>query len=153
VRNGDAEKPIWISEAGWNPVPNDPNIVGLGTYGIVSDQESADWIPIAYERTLSEWDYIGTISYWFMKKHDETEKNQSNYYFRLVEPDFTPTVRYEAFKSMIQSGEWREWRTEENWKSQARAHIPQVLVLGTAVILAAGVLAQAVVQRLNGKPD
>ncbi len=33
VANGDAHKPIWISEAGWNPVPDDPAIADLERYG------------------------------------------------------------------------------------------------------------------------
>ncbi len=50
VKNGDAHKPIWISEAGWNPVPNDPAIANLDRYGRVTMDEAAEWAPLAYER-------------------------------------------------------------------------------------------------------
>lgn len=153
VANGDAEKPIWISEAGWNPVPTAeevPDIWGRETYGIVTMQEAAEYVPLAYERVLGEWPYIGVMSYWFLKRPDESEKLQSWYYFRLLEPNFEPTPVYESFKAMTQKGEWQTWRSSKNsWEQQARACVPQILVLGLALFFAAYVLAQAFIQRFS----
>jgi hypothetical protein len=101
VKNGDAHKPIWISEAGWNPVPNDPGIANLDRYGRVTMDEAAAWAPLAYERAIKEWPWIGVINWWYFKRADDSEQNQSWYYFRLVEPDFTPTPVYEALKAYI----------------------------------------------------
>ncbi len=101
VQNGDAHKPIWISEAGWNPVPNDPSIANLDRYGRVTMDEAAAWAPLAYERAIKEWPWIGVISWWYFKPSDEREIGQSQYYFRLVEPDFTPTPVYTALKAYI----------------------------------------------------
>lgn len=101
VKNGDANKPIWISEAGWNPVPNDPAIVEGDRYGRVTMAQAAEWAPLAYERALKEWPWIGVISWWYFKPADEHTKGDSSYYFRLVEPDFTPTPVYEALKAYI----------------------------------------------------
>lgn len=149
VANGDAEKPIWISEAGWNPVPPLPGIWGYDTYGTVSMAEAADYVPIAYERALSEWPYVGVINYWFLKRHDDSERLQSWYYFRLLEPDFTPTPIYESFKTTIQGGEWRKWRDPRtSWEYQARERVPQVLILGLGILFAAYVLARALIERL-----
>lgn len=155
VVNGDAHKPIWISEAGWNPVldaAETPDLIGRGTYGVVTMQEAADWIPLAYQRALTEWQWIGTISYWYMKRPDESEKNQSWYYFRLVEPDFTPTPLYESFKTMIHGGEWRTWRDQpdQSWERRARARVPQVLVLGLGLGMAAFILGRGILGRLAG---
>lgn len=146
VTNGDAEKPIWISEAGWNPVPSEGDIWGRETYGTVSMEEAAEYVPLAYKRTLSEWPYIGTMSYWFLKRADESEKSQSWYYFRLLEPNFQPTPIYESFKATIQSGEWREWR-KNSWESRARARVPQILIVGWGILFAAFVLSRAVFER------
>jgi len=41
------------------------------------------------------------INFWFFKKADDSEKNQSWYYFRMVEPDFTPLPVYEGMKKYI----------------------------------------------------
>jgi hypothetical protein len=101
VANGDAHKPIWISEAAWNPVPNDPTIADWERYGRVTMEQAAEWAPLAYERAIKEWPWVGVVNWWFFKRADETEQNQSWYYFRLVDPDFTPTPVYEALKAYI----------------------------------------------------
>lgn len=101
VAHGDAHKAIWISEAGWNPVPNDPAIADLERYGHVSMQQAAEWGPLAYARAIEEWPWIGVVNWWFLKRADESEVGQSWYYFRLLEPDFTPTPVYEALKSYM----------------------------------------------------
>jgi hypothetical protein len=101
VANGDAHKPIWISEAGWNPVPDDPSIANLDRYGMVTMDQAAEWAPMAYQRALEEWPWIGVINWWYFKPADEREIDQSQYYFRLVEPDFTPTPVYDSLKAYI----------------------------------------------------
>lgn len=101
VANGDAHKPIWISEAGWNPVPDDPAIADLERYGRVTVEQAAAWAPLAYQRASEEWPWIGVIAWWYFKRADDSETGQSWYYFRLVEPDFTPTPVYEALKAYM----------------------------------------------------
>ncbi|MCZ7539043.1 MAG: hypothetical protein M5U29_03820 [Anaerolineae bacterium] len=101
VANGDAHKPIWISEAGWNPVPDDPAIANLERYGRVTMEQAAAWAPLAYQRASEEWPWIGMIAWWYFKRADDSERDQSWYYFRLVEPDFTPTPVYEALRAYI----------------------------------------------------
>ncbi len=102
VANGDANKSIWISEAAWNPQPDDPaNIIQNGTFGIVTEEEAARYMPLAYQRAQEEWPWVGNISYWFFKRPADYEKNQAFYYFRMVEPDFTPLPVYESMKQYI----------------------------------------------------
>lgn len=101
VKNGDAHKPIWISEAGWNPVPDDPSIANPDRYGRVTMAQAAEWAPLAYARAIKEWPWVGVISWWYFKPASDAEKNQSWYYFRLVEPDFTPTPVYDALKAYM----------------------------------------------------
>jgi len=149
IANGDGEKPIWISEAGWNPVPLEGDISGRETYGIASMEQAAAWVPQAYQRALAEWDWVGVISYWFFKRADDSERGQSWYYFRLVEPDFTPTPLYTSFAQTIQSGEWQAWRSDPtaNWERQARARVPLVLGIGAALVMIFGVLGKAAYER------
>lgn len=101
VANGDADKPIWISEVAWDPVPNDPGIADLDRYGMVTVDEAAAWAPLAYARALEDWPWVGVMAYWYFKPADETDTGQSWYYFRLVEPDFSPTPVYESLKAYI----------------------------------------------------
>jgi hypothetical protein len=147
IANGDAHKPIWLSEAAWNPVPNDPNIAGIETYGQVTPEEAAEWAPLAYERAITEWPWVGVMNYWFLKRPNELESNQSQYYFRLVEPTWEPTPTYYSLQSYIQSGEWRHIDT--SWQVRARQRLPQVLIAGLTVLFLGFVMTDACLKRLE----
>ncbi len=99
VANGDAGKPIWIGEMAWNPVPDGGDIVARLAYGQVTDEQAARYAVEAYRRAEQEWPWVGVICYWYFKRADDSEKNQSWYYFRMVDPDFTPRPVYEAVKA------------------------------------------------------
>ena len=103
VVNGDSHKPIWISEMNANAVPNDPNIQDWGRYGQVTLEQQARYAPLAYQRAMEEWPWVGVINFWFFKRASDAERNQSWYYFRMVEPDFTPLPVYDAMREYISS--------------------------------------------------
>ena len=94
VRNGDAHKPIWLSEAAWNAtldaaLPRE-QIDAYMRFGNVTQQQAARYMPMLYERAQREWPWVGNIMYWFFTRKDPFEANQSFYYFRMVEPDYQP---------------------------------------------------------------
>jgi hypothetical protein len=151
VANGDAHKPIWLSEAAWNPVPDDPNIIAPETFGQVTPEQAAEWAPLAYERAQEDWPWVGVINYWYLKRPDEREVNQPFYYFRLVEPDFEPTPTYFSLQAYIQSGEWRQ--PDQTWSTRARERLPQVLVGGLGVLFTGYVLASALWIRIFGRNE
>ena len=93
VQNGDAHKPIWISEMNWNAVPDE---VADKRFGQVDLATQARFLPLAYERIQQEWPWVGVASTWFFKRATDAEKDQAMYYFRLADPDFTPMPVYEA---------------------------------------------------------
>ncbi|MBZ0299772.1 MAG: cellulase family glycosylhydrolase [Anaerolineae bacterium] len=107
VANGDEATPIWITEAAWNPQPRDPSVVTslYGNYGIVTEEQAARYMPLAYQRAQEEWPWVGAIFYWFFKRPADYEINQSWYYFRMVEPDFTPLPIYDSMKAYITTQE------------------------------------------------
>ena len=91
VRNGDAHKPIWLSEMGWNSVPD-----GLPqNFGQVDEEQQAKYGVEAYERAQTDWPWLGVVYYWFFKRAAPQE-DQAFYYFRVMEPDFTPLPVWEA---------------------------------------------------------
>jgi len=96
VKNGDQNKSLWISEMNWNALPLDhpayPN------YGRVTEEQQARYVVEAYKRAQAEWPWVGVINFWFFKRADDSEKSQAWYYFRMVEPDFTPLPVYHAVK-------------------------------------------------------
>jgi polysaccharide biosynthesis protein PslG len=111
VANGDTHKPVWISEAAWNPVPlDDPSISDPLRFGRVTLDQATRYMPLAYERAQQEWNWVGVIFYWFFTRPDDSWRTQPQYYFRMVEPDysaehptFTPLPIYTAMQEYIQT--------------------------------------------------
>jgi hypothetical protein len=102
IANGDAAKPIWIGEVAWNPVPDEATTPGIQDrlrYGQVTEEQAARYAVEAYQRARDEWPFVGVMCYWFFKNADDHEKNQSQYYFRMLDPDFTPRPVYDAIKN------------------------------------------------------
>ncbi len=107
VKNGDAAKPLWVTEMGWNAVPE-----GLPEpFGRVDEALQARYTLEAYERMSAEWPWVAGGTVWFFKRAADYEKDQPFYYFRLMEPDFTPHPVYEglAGKAPERSDPGRVW--------------------------------------------
>jgi hypothetical protein len=96
VRNGDEHKPIWLSEMNWNTVPQ--GFPAGAPYGQVTEEQQARYVVEAYQRIQEEWPWVGVANFWFFKRATDLEKDRPEYYFRMVEPDFTPLPVYEAVK-------------------------------------------------------
>ncbi|MCL6431775.1 MAG: hypothetical protein K6V36_13100, partial [Anaerolineae bacterium] len=115
VRNGDANKPMWATEVGWNAIPiGHPD---TPMFGRVSREEQARYAVEAYERAQREWPWMGVMNYWFFKRATDTEKNQAFYYFGLVEPDFTPWPAYEALREYLNRSPvvYPGYHQEDHW--------------------------------------
>ncbi len=100
VRHGDAAKPIWISEMGWNVAPE-----GIApAFGRVTEAQQARYAVDAYRRAQAEWPWVGVNAYWFFKRPADWERDQAWYYFRMLEPDFTPLPVYHAVAAYATAG-------------------------------------------------
>ena len=104
VVNGDADKAIWISETGWNALPDGMVPEGAEPYGKVSLEEQARYGVQLYERALDEWAWVGVINYWFLKR-PIPEPDQPSYYFRAMEPNFTPLPVWDALREFAPTAE------------------------------------------------
>ena len=116
VRNGDAHKPIWLSELSWNAVPPESGI--LPAYGQVTLEQQARYTVLAYERLEREWPWLGVGFYWFFKQADEREQaDNPQYYFRMLEPDFTPLPVYAALKAKATAPPvmYAGWHQANHW--------------------------------------
>ncbi|MEA3396116.1 MAG: cellulase family glycosylhydrolase [Chloroflexota bacterium] len=115
VANGDAAKPIWITEMNSNAVPE-----GLPTnFGRVTEEQQARYAVGALERVQREWPWVGVVNVWFFKRASDQEQDQSWYYFRLVEPDFTPLPVYGALKDYLTTLEptlYRGYHAADTWQ-------------------------------------
>ncbi|MGE3269518.1 MAG: cellulase family glycosylhydrolase [Chloroflexota bacterium] len=96
VRNGDAARPIWATEMGWNAPP--AGYAGPTPYGAVSERLQAQYTVRAFERAREEWPWMGVMAIWFFKLPEPWE-GQPWYFFRMVSPDFQPYPVYDAMRA------------------------------------------------------
>ena len=100
VANGDAAKPIWISEMGWNAVPDS---IANKSFGQVTLAQQARYEVLAYQRALQEWPWVGVINTWYFKQATDEwlRTGRPEAYFQLVAPDFTLQPAYNSLKSFM----------------------------------------------------
>lgn len=97
-RNGDAAKPIWFDEFGWNASPADMSPDKL-TWNRVTEQQQAEYTRDAIKMARA-WGWVGVINIWYFRQ-DGTRNSpaDSEYYFRMVNPDFSATQLYAEIQS------------------------------------------------------
>ena len=97
VRNGDAAKPIWISEMNWNVAPDDV----VPAYGRATLDQQARWAPLAYQRAQKEWPWVGVIAFWYFKRADTTwlDEKRPEAWFQMSDPDFHLMPVYDSMKA------------------------------------------------------
>jgi len=115
VANGDAAKTLWISEMNSNAAPDSipPR------FGRVTPEQQARYAPLAYERIQKEWPWAGVTTIWFFKRATDVEREQAMYYFRMVEPDFTPTQLYYSLSEYLNTLEatlYQGHHQENTWQ-------------------------------------
>jgi len=119
VRNGDEQKPIWVSEYGWLSLPSDWQ-GRPGTWGQSVDAETqARWTIAGLDRMQREWPWITNVFVWgfrWVERPEETGTDPSRY-FEVVDHDFTPRPAYLALK---------------NWAAEQRVATSGALPVGNA---------------------
>ena len=115
AQNSDAQKAIWISEMGWDAVPQD--FQGIALHGRVTEEQQARYTAAAYRRIQEEWPWVGVVFYWFFRKVAEEDRSQEDFYFRLVDPDFTPMPVYQALQRVAkeQPVVYTGWHQADHW--------------------------------------
>lgn len=139
VQNGDEDKAVWISEAGWNAVPEEMD----DPYGRVDAEQQGRYAVQAYQRAQADWPWVGVINYWFFKRATDAERDQPWYYFRLLEPDFTATPAWEELAAYASSPAAQVLGPEDGPGDLWRSLKPTIALLSGAVLffLALGFLA------------
>lgn len=97
VENGDADKPIWFNEFGWNAAPATFPPADL-PWGRVTEQQQAEYTVDAIRYARSHWPWAGVFNIWFFRESGNIPSTQPAYYFRMVDPGFTPRPLYNAVK-------------------------------------------------------
>jgi len=96
VRNGDAGKPVWFSEFGWNASPASMPPDKL-LWSRVTEEQQADYTMQAMDM-VRQWDWVGVVCLWYFRQVGDITPDRSDYYFRLVDVDFTPRLLYQRLK-------------------------------------------------------
>jgi polysaccharide biosynthesis protein PslG len=112
--NGDSAKPVWFDEFGWNSSPADMSVDKL-IWGRVTEQQQSDYTRDAIRMARKQWPWLGVINLWYFRQDGTTYgPSDSAYYFRLVNPDFSPTPLYAEIAReapplrLAQPGEYEE---------------------------------------------
>lgn len=109
-RNGDALKPIWISEYAWLSFPANlqqqlnlspdawaafqtKNIWGKS----VDEQTQGQYLVEGYERARNEWPWMGVMFVWHLRNPDGDPLEPATY-FSILNQDFTPRPAYLALQ-------------------------------------------------------
>ena len=95
-QNGDRHKPIWFNEYGWNASPPDFSASQL-TWARVTEDQQAEWTVRGVEFARENWPWAGVFNIWFLRRpFTDVDPSKSEYYFRMIDPDFTPRKVYKA---------------------------------------------------------
>lgn len=98
VLNGDAGKPVWATEMGWDALPED--FPKPATHGRVTRQQQAEYLAQGLERAQDEWPWLGAVFYWHFRMVHAENRDQVHYYFGLADSDFNTYPAYEAYRSV-----------------------------------------------------
>lgn len=92
VRHGDAQKPVWIAEFGWNAAPASFPPERL-PWRRVDEAAQADYTERGL-RWLLQQDWIGVVNVWYLRQVGDIPVTDASYYFRLIDTEFTPRPAY-----------------------------------------------------------
>jgi len=99
VQNGDASKPIWASEIGWDSLPAD--WTGANLFGSVSRAIQAAYTVRAFERAEQQWPWMGNMAVWHFRMVQPSDLKLPQYYFDLVSIDWKPEPVYYALQKLM----------------------------------------------------
>ncbi len=91
--NGDTDKAVWFNEYGWNASPPDMAAEKL-IWRRVKEEEQAEWTVEGVRYGRSHWPWAGVFCIWYLRQVGDIPPSSSEYYFRMVDPEFTPRLVY-----------------------------------------------------------
>lgn len=94
-RYGDANKAIWFNEYGWNAAPEDFPAEKL-VWERVDEWLQAEHTVQGIEMAREEWPWAGVFCIWYFRQVGNILPDSAEYYFRMVDVDFTARPVYSA---------------------------------------------------------
>jgi hypothetical protein len=94
-KHGDTQKAVWFNEYGWNASPEDMDPKKL-IWRRVTEKQQADWTVEGVTYARKHWPWAGVICIWYLRQVGDIPPTSSEYYFRMIDPDFTPRLVYKS---------------------------------------------------------
>ena len=94
-RYGDADKPVWFNEYGWNAAPEDFPPEKL-IWNRVNEWLQAEYTVQGIREAREEWPWAGVFCIWYFRQVGSVLPDRADYYFRMVDVDFTARPVYFA---------------------------------------------------------
>ena len=101
-RYNDKDKAVWFNEYGWNAAPASMPLDRL-TWRRVTEKEQAEYTLRGIQLAREEWPWAGVFMIWYFRQVGHIPVDRADYYFRMVDPDFTPRMLYFAVQDMAES--------------------------------------------------
>lgn len=95
---GDEDKAVWFNEFGWNAAPAAFPLDRL-TWRRVTEQQQAEYTAEAV-RLARSWGWVGVLNYWYFRHAGDIPVERADYFFRMVDVDFTPRPVYHHVKRL-----------------------------------------------------
>ncbi|MBF6613665.1 MAG: cellulase family glycosylhydrolase [Chloroflexi bacterium] len=99
VDNSDSGRPIWLDEYGWNASPNTLSEAEKNFWRHVTPEQQAAWTTQGVEYARQNWPWAGVISIWYLRQVGDIPPDKAEYYFGMLNPDFSPQPVYNAVKA------------------------------------------------------
>jgi len=101
-RHNDGDKAVWFNEYGWNAAPESFPQDRL-IWKRVTENHQAEYSLQGIEMARRDWPWAGVFMIWYFRQVGNIPIDQADYYFRMVDPDFTPRPLYLAVHDAAQS--------------------------------------------------
>jgi polysaccharide biosynthesis protein PslG len=98
VSNGDTNKAVWFNEYGWNASPTTLSEEEQLHWRRVDPNTQAQWTTDGIQYALDHWPWSGVFFIWYLRQVGDIPPDKAEYYFRLVDPDFTLQPVYKAVR-------------------------------------------------------
>jgi hypothetical protein len=99
VRYDDRAKPVWFNEYGWNAAPESFAAERL-IWRRVTEQQQAEYTLRGIQLARKEWPWAGVFNIWYFRQVGNITSDRADYYFRMVDVDFTPRLLYFAVQDV-----------------------------------------------------
>ena len=100
VKNGDADRQIWLLEFGWTADPIHPN---YSWFAVSEDQKAANIVK-AYQYAKKNWTpWIGVMTLWTLSDPQWSPKDEE-YWWAITNPDGSSRPAFDQVKAALKNG-------------------------------------------------